>query len=297
MIFFGRTKVKIQYEVQPLGTAFRSGKGTGITETSMWTDIGTLGTQINQLISGLTDKTLYKWRMRLKYGPHPMHHLSYIADGYIMLRHQNGPFMSSLQVSGDDNPLPVSFLSFTSQVDKNDVILKWSTLNEINNQGFSVQRKKDDNSGRGWLEVGFAKGNGTTNQIHDYQFIDKNLQKGRYEYRLKQLDYNGNHEHHYLGSPVSIGVPAKFELGQNYPNPSNPSSKIDFTLPVDANVTLVVFDITGRLIRTLLNNEYKTADWYTVEFDGSNIASGIYFYRLMTGSEMVTKKMLIIKYF
>ena len=292
--FFGRTKVKIQFEVRPLGTPFGSGKGEGITETYSWQDIETAGVRIPWYITGLTDRTMYKWRMRIKYDPSDAPPQPYSRWLYNVIS-PNGPQVSCFQVSDDNNPLPANFLYFISSVDKNNVVLKWSTLSEINNQGYSVQRKIDNKIGRNWVEVGFVRGNGTSNQIHDYQFTDKNLQRGRYEYRLKQVDFNSNHEHHYLGSPVSIGVPAKFELGQNYPNPSNPSSKIDFNLPTDASVTLVVFDITGRLIKTLLNNEFKTADWYTVEFDGSSLASGIYFYRLMTGSEIVTKKMLIIK--
>ena len=291
--FFGRTLVKVQFEVQPLGTAFGSGKGAGINETS-WYDIGTSGPPINLEITGLTDKTLYKWRTRIKYHPKDAPSQPY-SRWFYNVTSPNGPTGSSIQVSNDNNPLPVSFLSFTSKIEKNDVILKWSTLNEINNQGFKIERKTDDNSGMNWVEVGFVKGNGTTNQIHDYQFTDKNLHKGRYEYRLKQVDYNGNHEHHYLGAPISIGVPAKFKLGQNYPNSFNPTTKIDFALPIDGRVSLKVYDIVGRLITTLINNEYRTADYYTVEFNGSNFASGVYFYQLITEKNIATKKMLLIK--
>lgn len=186
-------------------------------------------------------------------------------------------------------------LSFTSSLNKNNVTLKWSTLSEINNQGFVVQRRKDDNSGRDWVEAGFVNGNGTTNQIHDYQFTDKNLQKGRYLYRLKQVNFNNNFEHYYLGSPVSIGVPVKFVLDQNHPNSFNPTTKIGFALPLDGLVSLKIYDITGRLITTLINNEYRTADYYTVEFNGSNLASGVYFYQLITEKNIATKKMLLIK--
>ena len=194
------------------------------------------------------------------------------------------------------SPLPVTMLSITATVlvNTNNVIIKWITENEINNAGFEVQRMllKDKKI---WSNVGYVEGSGTTNEQKTYTFEDKKVKVGKYRYRLKQIDYNNHYEMYELGNAVEIAPPGKFEVSQNYPNPSNPSSKIDFTLPVDANVTLVVFDITGRLIKTLLNNEFKTADWYTVEFDGSNIASGIYFYRLMTETDVVTKKMLLIK--
>jgi len=291
--FFGRTLVKVQFEVQPLGTAFGTGKGAGINETG-WYDIGTSGPPITYEITGLSNRTLYKWRTRIKYHTKDAPSQPYSRWFYNVMS-PNGPTGSSIQVSNDNNPLPVNLLSFTSSVIKNDVILKWSTLSEINNQGFNVQRKIDGVSLRDWVNIGYVKGNGTTNQIHNYQFTDKNLQKGRYEYRLKQVDYNGNQEHHYLGAPVSIGVPAKFELGQNYPNSFNPTTKIDFALPIDGRVSLKIYDITGRLITTLINNEYKTADYYSVEFNGSNFASGVYFYQLITEKNIATKKMVLIK--
>ena len=192
------------------------------------------------------------------------------------------------------SPLPVTLLSITASVTKNNVSLMWITENEINNAGFDVERKLLK-EGETYKKIGFVKGSGTTYEQKTYTFNDKKIRVGKYRYCLKQIDHNSHFEMYELGNEIEIAPPGKLEVSQNYPNPSNPSSKIDFTLPTDANVTLVVFDITGRLIRTLLNNEFKTADWYTVEFDGSNLASGIYFYRIMTGSDIVTKKMLIIK--
>jgi len=195
-----------------------------------------------------------------------------------------------------DEPLPVTMFSLTASVlvNTNNVSLTWITENEINNAGFEVQRMLI--KGRAvWSKVGYVEGSGTTYEPKTYTFEDKKVKVGKYRYRLKQIDYNNHFEMYEVANVVEIAPPGKFEVSQNYPNPSNPSSKIDFTLPVDAHVTLVVFDITGRLIRTLLNNEYKTADWYTVKFDGSSLASGIYFYRIMTETDVVTKKMLLIK--
>ena len=194
------------------------------------------------------------------------------------------------------SPLPVTMFSLTASVlvNTNNVSLTWITENEINNAGFEVQRMLVKDKAI-WSKVGYVEGNGTTNEPMTYIFEDKKVKVGKYRYRIKQIDFNNNYEMYELGNVVEITPPGKFEVSQNYPNPSNPSSKIDFTLPVDAHVTLVVYDITGRLIRTILNNEFKTADWYTIVFDGSNLASGIYFYRLMTETDVVTKKMLLIK--
>lgn len=85
-----------------------------------------------------------------------------------------------------------------------------------------------------------------------------------------------------------------FSLGQNYPNPFNPVSTIKYSIPHSALVQLKVFDILGNEITTLVNKE-QTAGSYEVGFDGSDLASGIYFYRLNTGEFTSVKKMLLLK--
>ncbi|MCE1165619.1 MAG: T9SS type A sorting domain-containing protein, partial [Bacteroidetes bacterium] len=99
-------------------------------------------------------------------------------------------------------------------------------------------------------------------------------------------------------SGVNNVIPKTYELYQNYPNPFNPSTKIAFDLPQDGKVKLVIYDILGRQIKTLVDNELRTAGKYTIEFNGSNLASGIYFYRLQVeGVSKFTavKKMVLIK--
>jgi hypothetical protein len=85
------------------------------------------------------------------------------------------------------------------------------------------------------------------------------------------------------------------KLMQNYPNPFNPATQISFYLPLDLKVSVKIYDITGRLVKTLINNEQRSEGVHTVEFDGSSFASGIYFYRLETEGYTDTKKMLIVK--
>ena len=89
-------------------------------------------------------------------------------------------------------------------------------------------------------------------------------------------------------------TPLKFSLEQNYPNPFNPTTKIKYSLPKAAFTTLKVYDITGREVATLLN-EYKTAGTYEIQFNASNLASGVYFYRLNTGQFSAVKKLLLLK--
>jgi hypothetical protein len=89
-------------------------------------------------------------------------------------------------------------------------------------------------------------------------------------------------------------VPLTYDLSQNYPNPFNPSTVISYRLPVIGFVTLKVYDILGREVATLVNEE-KPAGEYEVEFDGSTLTSGIYFYQLKAGEFIQTKKMILLK--
>lgn len=89
-------------------------------------------------------------------------------------------------------------------------------------------------------------------------------------------------------------IPNHYSLSQNYPNPFNPSTKIDFAIPVSGNVTVTVYDIIGRETATLLNKEMKAGS-YTVDFNASKLSSGVYFYKIISGSYIETKKMILVK--
>ncbi len=96
-------------------------------------------------------------------------------------------------------------------------------------------------------------------------------------------------------SNISNEVPNGFSLKQNYPNPFNPNTKIRFSVPKASNVSLLVYDVTGKLVATLANNQAVTAGVKEVEFSASNLASGIYFYTLKAGEFTETKKMILVK--
>ncbi|HQY21469.1 MAG TPA: T9SS type A sorting domain-containing protein [Ignavibacteria bacterium] len=198
-----------------------------------------------------------------------------------------------------DIVLPVELSSFTSTVTANDVTLNWSTITETNNSGFNIERASYVNGVlTDWNTLGNVQGNGNSNTVHSYSFTDKNLGAGNYAYRLKQIDFNGNFEYHNLSSDVNIGLPTRFELMQNYPNPFNPSTKISFELPTDGTVKLSVFDNSGKQVQELVNG-HKNSGYYSVDFNGSNLASGVYYYKLefSSGSESVVKirKMALVK--
>jgi len=101
-------------------------------------------------------------------------------------------------------------------------------------------------------------------------------------------------------SPTNVnelppGISRTFELYQNYPNPFNPSTRINYNLPVTGFVTLKVYDVLGKEVTTLVNNEMKTKGTYSLQFNASGLSSGIYFYRLESGTNAQVKRLVIIK--
>lgn len=207
------------------------------------------------------------------------------------------------------NAVPVELSSFTAQQAAKGVELNWTTATETNNRGFEIQRSENREqrsevrgqaAGQGssagidkWETIGFVDGYGTTTEPKVYRFTDNNVKTGTYSYRLKQTDFDGSYKY---SDVISIGVNTGLEyaLMQNYPNPFNPATQIKFTIPKSGLVTLKVYDLLGRKAAVLVNEE-RVAGEYSVKFDGSNLASGVYYYQLKSGNYSAIRKMLLIK--
>lgn len=196
----------------------------------------------------------------------------------------------------EDEPLPVELSSFKAAVSRNNVVLDWSTANEYGNSGFDIERKIAGTDK--WTKAGFVNGYGNSNITVNYSFKDTKLNSGFYNYRLKQIDYNGNYEYFNLKTEVIISRPEKYFLSQNYPNPFNPVTKIDFAIKSDGFVSLKLFDVSGRLVKNLVN-EIRTSGYYTIELNTSSasigLSSGVYYYRLESGSFVSSKKLVLLK--
>ncbi len=192
--------------------------------------------------------------------------------------------------------LPAELTSFTATASNGKVSLKWTTATETNNRGFEIQRNiVTPNSEGTWQFIGFKEGNGTTTALHEYSFTDNltNL-NGTFAYRLKQMDFDGSFQYSDEVLVENIPTPVSFDLSQNYPNPFNPATTINYDLPVKSFVTLKIYDLLGREVASLVN-ENQQASHYSIKFNASKLSSGIYLYKLKAGDFVQTRKMMLLK--
>ena len=192
-------------------------------------------------------------------------------------------------------PLPVELFSFSASIIKNGIKLEWMTKTEVNNYGFEVERLQDYNIERlqDWTTIGFVQGSGNSNSPKNYSFLDESLTAGKYSYRLKQIDTDGQFDFSKV-IEVNLDSPFKFELAQNYPNPFNPATTISFVLPESGNVKLTVYNIIGEQVVELVNG-FREAGVYSINFDASGMNSGLYIYKLETNNFLQSRKMTLIK--
>ncbi|KXK52302.1 MAG: fibronectin type III domain-containing protein [Chlorobi bacterium OLB5] len=146
-------------------------------------------------------------------------------------------------------------------------------------------------TGTGFYVGGYSSGFGLSGRMDEFRLIRRALTPAEVA-----AQWNSD-----LGGCGLVGItqnnnqiPNLYSLSQNYPNPFNPVTNIKFALPNTGLVKLVVFDILGREVSTLVN-EVRTAGNYTVDFDASSLSSGVYFYRIESGNFTDTKKMLLVK--
>ncbi|MCO6474488.1 MAG: T9SS type A sorting domain-containing protein [Melioribacteraceae bacterium] len=217
--------------------------------------------------------------------------------------------------STSENPLPVELTYFEGTATEEGVMLSWETETEVNNYGFEIlcfsqndSHSEDQSDEESWEKIGFAQGHGNSNSPKYYSYKDEKSGSGTISYRLRQIDTDGKFEYsEIVVIEIDERLPTKFELYQNYPNPFNPSTRIKFDIPdfiaspdrigtkQSVQTSLKIYDILGREVTTLVNDYLKPGN-YEVNFDGSNLSGGVYFYRIKAGNEYQSvKKMLLLK--
>ncbi|MEI7905924.1 MAG: T9SS type A sorting domain-containing protein, partial [Bacteroidota bacterium] len=113
-------------------------------------------------------------------------------------------------------------------------------------------------------------------------------------YRLKQIDRDGKFEYSQTVEVTAATAPKEFGLEQNYPNPFNPTTVISYQLSANGFTSLKIYDAIGREVATLVN-EVKEAGYYSAQFDGARLSSGIYFARLSLSGKTQIRKLMLMK--
>ncbi|NUQ82419.1 MAG: T9SS type A sorting domain-containing protein [Bacteroidetes bacterium] len=221
--------------------------------------------------------------------------------------HINGP-VAGISGAMGGGTVPVELSSFTHAGGK----LIWKTASETTNAGWEVEMSKPDpealegtgfeNSGTDpsrtsgsvteeWKTIGFVAGAGTSTEERSYSFALPEM-KEAVRVRLKQLDTDGTVSYSQI---LTIeAAPAAFELLGNYPNPFNPTTVIRYQTSENSTVNLQVYDVTGRLVTTLVDGK-KDAGVHEAEFNAAGLSSGLYFYRISAGNFSAVKTMMLVK--
>jgi len=205
-------------------------------------------------------------------------------------------------IKDPSGPLPVQLASFTARLAPNNLVhLEWMTVSETNNYGFEVQKRLGTAGAFFTIDGSFIAGHGTTSEPHWYSYIDPTTSPGDWRYRLKQIDLDGRTSY---SEPIEVTVPTGvhgnvvptvFALEQNYPNPFNPETEIRFSVAVTGRATLEVFDVRGRKVASVFDSVAEAGKQYRTRFNAERLTSGVYFYKLVSGSSRATKKMLLVR--
>ncbi len=196
---------------------------------------------------------------------------------------------------GNTGALPVQMTSFTAVLQGTSALLKWSTATETNNSGFQIERSIEGSSV--WAEVAFVNGAGTNSSPKTYSYEDKNLAPGKYVYRIKQIDNDGKTTIYNPNAlpKVDAGVSNTLQLCGNYPNPFNPTTNMQFSVPQDGYASLKVYNMLGQEVATLFAGMAKAGHYIPATFNASRLASGIYFARLQYSGKSLMQRMLLMK--
>jgi len=211
----------------------------------------------------------------------------------------SGYFTFGDAAGGGDISLPVLLSLFDLSEKHGEVILNWKSASEINNQYWLIQRKDDSRADsleaesagkadpptggaeeREYTTIARLEGQGTKSSETLYSFMDNGVETGKqYSYRLADVSSSGR-KHYHPAEKILIGLPTHFELHQNFPNPFNPVTNIQYELPAELNVTIDVFNILGQKVAGLVSKKQQ-AGYYKLVWDGQNasdhkLPSGLY---------------------
>tara|TARA_Y100001970_G_scaffold82189_1_gene104073 strand:+ start:2282 stop:3601 length:1320 start_codon:yes stop_codon:yes gene_type:complete len=206
-----------------------------------------------------------------------------------------------------DLALPVEITSFQIlHANRNGIRLEWVTGSEIDNLGFILDRKKNSTD---WIQIASylthqeLQGQGTVSHHTTYGYTDRMVSSNDvYDYRIADIDYAGNVKYHFqeiFNVSIEDSDLERFQIHQNYPNPYNSVTAVDYYLPRSAYVKIRVVDMLGNVQTTLVDvyqeRGNKTIYWNSTNEMGMRLPSGIYFYQMEVENQTMIRKMILLK--
>jgi uncharacterized delta-60 repeat protein len=195
-----------------------------------------------------------------------------------------------------EGPLPVELTTFEGIAGDEQVVLRWRTESELDNNYFVLyKRKAGEEIFRKLTEI---PGHGTTTEPHDYQYVDRFVQNSiTYEYRISDVDMTGRetiHEQIVSATPSAAVIPTEFALHAPYPNPFNPVTMIRYDVKETGLVSLKVFDLLGREVAMLVHGTIPAGS-YSINWDAGALPSGVYLCRMEARDFTQTRKVVLLK--
>ena len=187
--------------------------------------------------------------------------------------------------------LPVELVSFDALQTDGDVVLQWETATELNNAGFEVEQAY---AGEAFEQVGFVLGAGTTLQAQTYEYRLDDLEPGTYQFRLRQVDFDGAFEY----SPVveaNIELAEAFHLTEAYPNPFSASTQVRLMLRQQEQMRVVAYDALGRQVEVMHDGPLVAQEAHTFALTLAEQPSGVYFVRVQGETFAQTRQVLLVK--
>jgi hypothetical protein len=205
----------------------------------------------------------------------------------------------SIKFSTNEELLELQFRYLAVVPVEDRVEVTWGTAKEIHTKQFEVERSRQMRLSYEAVPRSQRPGRGTTDIPQDYRYVDSMASAGTWYYRVKLTDEKGKARYS-AAMRVEVAseaeeVPREFVLYQNFPNPFNPATEIRFTVPKTGKATLRLFNILGQEMMTLFDGLAEAGKLQKVRLDGRNLATGVCFYRLESGRQMNTKKLLLVK--
>lgn len=189
-----------------------------------------------------------------------------------------------------NSSLPVELVLFRALASQSQLILHWTTASETNNAGFEVQQKV----GTSFTSLGFVEGFGTTLEAQTYEFEVPTSTPGPYTFRLKQVDFDGHFEYS-AELEVTIGLPDSYRLSEAYPNPFNATTSFTLSVQARQEVTVAVYDLMGRLVRTLYAGVLEANQAQAFTFEASDLPSGVYIIQAQGETFTASQRVMLVK--